>query len=320
MLKSYSQEGLLKMLKLNCIEPAKFMGKLLSKKPIDQSDFDKFKSNIEKLKQTAPDESEEHQKNNIRDFLINTYGYDVNTSGRIDATIKTDNTIQVIIEAKSSKNKTEMLSSDDTNKKALHECILYFMRERENNPSIKHIIVTNFIDWYIFDAKEFDKQFWQNKSFNKQYKNWNSGDNSDTRTTAFYNEIAKPFCAENDIELTCCYFNINEYTNDKQWVQVFKLLTPDTLLKQFNPNDANSLNKDFYNELLYILGLEETKNGGKKIIGQSSTPQTGSIYENIAQKLSQYGKPSDFESVVRLIIIWINRILFLKLLESQVIG
>ena len=45
----------------------------------------------------------------------------------------------------------------------------------------------------------------------------------------------------------------------------------------------------------------------------------GALYENIVQKLSDYGKSTDFESVIRLMIIWINRILFLKLLESQLI-
>ena len=97
---------------------------------------------------------------------------------------------------------------------------------------------------------------------------------------------------------------------------IYKLLSPDCLLKQFNPNDANSLNRGFYNELLYILGLEETKQGGKKLIGRvnENQRQQGSLFENIAHKLSQYGKPTDFESVIRLIIIWINRLLFLKLL------
>ena len=50
---------------------------------------------------------------------------------------------------------------------------------------------------------------------------------------------------------------------------LYKLLSADCLLKEFNPNDANSLNREFYAELLYILGLEESKDGGKKVIGKT---------------------------------------------------
>ena len=100
---------------------------------------------------------------------------------------------------------------------------------------------------------------------------------------------------------------------------LYKLLSADCLLKEFNPNDANSLNREFYAELLYILGLEESKDGGKKVIGIAKNPQNGTLYENISNKLAQYNKPNDFESVIKLIIIWINRILFLKLLESQIV-
>ena len=64
---------------------------------------------------------------------------------------------------------------------------------------------------------------------------------------------------------------------------IYKLLSSDTLLKEFNPNDANSLNKDFYNELLYILGLEEKKDKSKKLIQRASNPQAGTFYENIVK-------------------------------------
>jgi len=89
------------------------------------------------------------------------------------------------------------------------------------------------------------------------------------------------------------------------------------LLKEFNSNDANSLNRDFYVELLYILGLDDVKNGGKRLIQPADT--VGSLFKCISDKLDQQGKLNEFENIIQLIIIWINRILFLKLLESQIV-
>ncbi|MCX2751811.1 hypothetical protein [Campylobacter sp. MIT 21-1682] len=46
-------------------------------------------------------ESEEHQKNILRDFLSQTFAYNCNTKGRIDLAIYEDSTPKVIFETKS---------------------------------------------------------------------------------------------------------------------------------------------------------------------------------------------------------------------------
>lgn len=87
------------------------------------------------------------------------------------------------------------------------------------------------------------------------------------------------------------------------------------------------LNKDFYNELLYILGLEECKQNDKIIIAQSKESKAGqnTIYTAILQSLKDKEKfkaKSDdekFESLMQLIILWLNRILFLKLIEASLV-
>lgn len=53
---------------------------------------------------------------------------------------------------------------------------------------------------------------------------------------------------------------------DKSLVALFKLLSPEHLLKLSFANDSNSLDKNFYSELLHIIGLTEVKEGGKKLI------------------------------------------------------
>jgi adenine-specific DNA-methyltransferase len=115
-----------------------------------------------------------------------------------------------------------------------------------------------------------------------------------------------------------------------------KLLSPEHLLKLPFKNDSNTLDKAFYTELLHLIGLTEIKDGGKKLIGRKEDGKrdAGSILENaITQlhaldKISRLDKPTLFGATdqeryfnvgLELVITWINRILFLKLLEAQLI-
>lgn len=98
---------------------------------------------------------------------------------------------------------------------------------------------------------------------------------------------------------------------------LFKIFSKDCLLSEFNPNDANSLNNAFYKELLYILGLYESKQNSKLIITKSeeSKEEQGTFYTAINSKL----KEENFETILKLLILWLNRILFLKLIESNLV-
>lgn len=98
---------------------------------------------------------------------------------------------------------------------------------------------------------------------------------------------------------------------------MFKIFHKDFLLSEFNPNDANSLNNAFYKELLYILGLYESKQNSKLIIAKSeeSKEEQGTFYTAINSKL----KEENFETILKLLILWLNRILFLKLIESNLV-
>lgn len=313
-------------LKPNIVKASDFINPLLSKKSVEQEKFEKFQNSLNELLKVNKTESEEHQKNAVRDFLAHSFGYEINTKGRIDWAIFKNAKVEVLIEAKRLDNLSEMLTKDELNRKAFHEAILYFMQERaEGNVNLKHIIILTAFSWFIFDAKDFDRLFWQNKQIKKIYTNYKNPSILGDNTKDFYENIAKelPNLKANlidDLEIECAYFNLQEPQKPKDLIAIYKLLSPDALLKEFNPNDANSLNREFYSELLYILGLEEIKQGSKKIIGKATASQAGSFYENIANKLTQYNRPNDFETIIKLIIIWINRILFLKLLESQIVS
>jgi hypothetical protein len=126
------------------------------------------------------------------------------------------------------------------------------------------------------------------------------------------------------------YFNITDYEEiirnedkeqDNKLISLYKLLSPSHLLKLPFANDSNSLNQNFYSELLYIMGLCEEKENGKKVIvrNKNGRRQDGSLIENAIFRLSNYNLTENelFEIGLELTIIWIDRILFLKLLESQ---
>lgn len=321
-------------MKLNIQKPRNFINPLLSRKSVDENTFNSFKTNFDaykhkldeqiKTKQTEPNIVTNALKPFIDSFGYKGEPYSQKGQISIDLAIMQGITPTVLIEAKMP-NSNDMITEGNLNKKSFHQAVLYFMNERvKNNKTLFHIVITDFNNWFIFDAKDFDRLFWNNSRIRKLHEALITQALLGDRTEDFYTDLAKelPNLKKDLFEpelIDCAHFNIHVKLNEKEEIAIYKLLSADCLVKTFNPNDANSLNKEFYNELLYILGLEETKKDGKRIIGSSKNPQSGTLYENISNKLAQYNKSNDFESVIKLIIIWVNRILFLKLLESQIV-
>ncbi len=337
------------------IEPRKALNKAFLKIKPNRSGIELFKSNLITLLNHAGKEREEFHKNLIADFLKNTYyspNHFINTKDSKDLVIHTgkdaSSPVGVIIEAKSPANKAEMLSEKNLNSKALQELVLYFLRERitHKNLEIKHLVATNLNEWFIFDGQLFDKLFAQNKAFVKQFQEFEEGKLSGTSTDFFYREMAKPFIETLLDKIEYTYFDLASYdkilrnddkTDDTKLIVLYKLLSPEHLLKLSFANDSNSLDKNFYNELLHLIGLTETKEGGKKLIERPKAGQrlAGSLLENTMNQLDsldkinrlpnvkQYGDTYDerlFTVALELCITWVNRILFLKLLEAQLIA
>jgi adenine-specific DNA-methyltransferase len=343
-------------MRLTKLKPSKALNLAFRKVKPQREYIETFKSNlINLLDQIDIKESEEFHKNIISKFLHDTY-YDtrfyINTKHRNDLVIHNDKTakssVGVIIEAKSPINKSEMLKVDNLNTKAFHELVLYYLRERitHKNLEVKHLVITNINEWFIFDANTFEKLFAQNKGLVKQFDDFENGRLAGRTTDFFYKEIADPFIASITQEIEFTYFDIRDYQkplrnddqkDDNKLISLFKLLSPEHLLKLPFTNDSNTLDKRFYSELLHIIGLSESKEGGKKLIGRNKEGQrnSGSILEdaiiqldsldkiNRLDKPSQYGNTHQerlFNVALELSITWINRILFLKLLEAQLIS
>ncbi len=322
------------MLKLEILKPRKFISPLLSKKSLIADEIAHFEEAtqgyLEKLEeQRIAKQSEPNIVSNALKPYFEQLGYVAQSHSQkgqsgMDLALMLDHDPSVIIEAKVFESPA-MITQNDINKKALHEAVLYFMRERhKGNSKIYHIIITDFYNWFVFDAKDFERLFWRNSRIKKIFDSVKDPSVLGNRTEDFYAMVADEIAQMkanliDDETISCAYFDLRAKRNERENIALYKLLSKETLLKAFNPNDANTLNKAFYAELLYLLGLEEVKSGGKKLIQRAKAQHSGALYENIVQKLIQYGKPTDFESVIRLMIIWINRILFLKLLESQLI-
>jgi adenine-specific DNA-methyltransferase len=338
------------------IEPRKVLNKAFLKIKPNRLGIELFKQNLIQLLDSVKEkESEEFHKNLISDFLKNTYysqNHFINTKGRNDLVIHmgkdAKSNVGVIIEAKSPSNKAEMISQKSLNSKALQEMVLYFLRERitHKNLEVKNIVATNVNEWYVFDAQLFDKLFAQNKNFVKQFQDFEEGKLSGKNTDFFYKEIAKPYIETIIDKLEYTHFDLATYEkiirnsdkqDDSKLIVLYKLLSPEHLLKLSFANDSNSLDKNFYNELLHIIGLTEIKEGGKKLIQRPKKENrtAGSLLENtITQldsldKISRLPNPKNygdtheerlFNVALELSITWVNRILFLKLLEAQLIS
>jgi len=334
------------------LKPKEALNKAFLKvKPIRQ-DIELFKQNLKSLIDLSKnDESEEHHKNNLIDFLKKSYydnQYFINTKGRNDLVIhnraSSSSSVGVIIEAKKPSNKYEMPSKDDINTKATHELLLYYLRERISgkNIELKNLIITNINEWFIFDAQIFEKCFAHDKELVQKFKDFEDKKLTGITTDFFYSDIAKPFIESCIDNLEYTYFKLDDYStalyndnlkDDVKLISLYKLLSPEHLLKLPFANDSNSLDKKFYNELLHIIGLEEVKDGGKKVISRKADGNRnyGSLIENSIyileerekihkiQNINRFGEKSEraYNVALELCITWINRILFLKLLESQ---
>ncbi|MFM1998115.1 MAG: hypothetical protein RL204_62 [Bacteroidota bacterium] len=337
------------------LSPRKALNKAYLKVKPNRSNIEIFKRNLIALLDSCNEkESEEFHKNLVSDFLKKTYyegQHFINTKGRNDLVIhngqNATTSVGVIIEAKKPTNKAEMVSVENLNAKGFQELVLYYLRERivHKNLEVKHLIVTNINEWFIFDASIFERLFAQNKNLVKQFNDFEGGRLADTKTDFFYKQIAEPFINNVKSEIEFAHFNFQSFqkllrnenkADDNALIALFKLLSPEHLLKLPFANDSNSLDKRFYGELLHIIGLTETKVGGKKLIDRNKSGErhTGTLLENTIvqldtlEKLSRIDKPNQFGSTkderlfslaLELSITWINRILFLKLLEAQLI-
>ena len=306
-------------------------------------EFDRFTTALNLyLSRINERETEENHKTHLIDVFkaILPQHYLVEPHERIDFVIRAGDMTTppvVLVETKTQRNRAEMISESDINRKALHEAVLYYMRERERgNVSIAHIIICSTFEFYVFEAKQFERAFYGNPRFRKLFIDWAEGRSSDATTDFFYRQIAFPFIMSSNTQLEATYLDVRQ-TGERTLLGIYKVLSPQNLVKDLIANDSNALNKDFYDELLYIVGLEEVREGAKKLIRRRrpATRRAGSLLElalaeleqsdalNDPELILQYGSTREERSytiALELCLTWVNRLLFLKLLEAQLVS
>ncbi len=272
--------------------------------------IENFEKEINSLLENASrQDDEEFQKNEINKFLKNVYGYDCNTSEKVDSAIYVDKEVRVLIEVKALNNKTEFPKNrENPLSKAFCQMVLYFLEETEENNSLKHAIICNVHEFFLFDCRDFCALFQNDKRITDFYKYCAKKEGTDTSTKRFYSDLEEYLKKDFEGELHYTHFNLSD--DFKELPLIYQVLSHEVLLKQRKTLDANTLNKDFYEELLYILGLEEQNEKGKILIKPSRTQNSLS-----AALKGSYNNLDD-EEVMALLIAWNNRILFLRLLES----
>ncbi|RVY40993.1 DUF7149 domain-containing protein [Helicobacter pylori] len=275
--------------------------------------IENFEKEINSLLENAKRKDyEEFQKNEINKFLKNAYGYDCNTNKKVDSTIYVDGEVRVLIEVKALNNKTEFPKNrENPLSKAFCQMVLYFLEEieKEKNNSLKHTIICNAHEFFLFDCKDFCALFQNDKKIKKLHKDCAKKEGTDPSTKRFYSDLEEYLKKDFQGELRYTHFNLSSY-DPKELPLIYQVLSQEVLLKQRKTLDANTLNKDFYEELLYILGLEEQNEKGKTLIKPSRTQNS------LSYALKEKYKNLDDEEVMALLIAWNNRILFLRLLES----
>ncbi len=269
-----------------------------------------FKTAFDAFLETNPQENENHHNDAFNDLLKGVFKYKVKPTKKIDSAILNENNeVEVIIEFKALKNPNEFIKKGDLNVKAFHESLLYYLTERkEGNNNLKHLILATIKELYIIDADEFEV-FNKDKEIENAFKNCHDRKGNDTRTEAFYDVCQKRL---NELDRSLKYHHIP--LKKENLALIYQTLSPNFLLKIPKYSDANTLNKDFYEELLYILGLEEQNEKGKILIKQSRTKNS------LSDALKEQYTDLDDEEVIALLIAWNNRILFLRLLESLLIS
>ena len=340
--------------RFNALSYKDFLNPFYAKAPILDNTYQNFLQSLESYRQNLLKNQNQNEDalvaNALKPFL-ESLGFTTQVKAKqkgkseIDLAITQNDTIEVIFEVKKP-NSNDFFTPNNPNCKALHECILYYLRECKNaNSSLKFIIITDCYHFYIFSAKDFEKLFHKNKEFQKLFENFqNPNSLLKGNTDEFYKEAKSLLDSlayaqslqtsfnssldSNEVSLNGLFWDLTpllapqsaesqESKDNPAFLTSFKIFNKDFLLDCFNPNDANDLNKKFYDELLYILGLTQSTQNGKAIIQESRESQAseGTLFYAIKSKLTN----KDFEDIIQYIILWLNRILFLKLIESNLV-
>jgi len=325
--------------------PSLSIQKSYLRQPVETKELKRFRLQLAiLLKELNANDIEEANKGRVKTFLEQTLwpskSYEINASGKTDLTIKDKNLERNVVMFEFKKVKSpEMVTKDDLSKKAMFELVLYYiLEEHENhNNNIKHLILSDGYKYFIFEKGLFWDLFGRDKTL--VHDIISSEHTSGERREYIYNQIIRPKVEAFKDKFEYTFVDLEQFAKDidtddiitkPKFKALYKLFSPIHLQRLPFSEDHNTLNKRFYTELLYIMGLEEQ--GQKHQIQRlkQEERQPYSLLEQAYTMLADYelnetakieaDEDKRFETALGLVIVWINRTLFMKLLESQLIA
>ena len=309
---------------------------------IPRKEYENFKDAVQNFYSSIQtDSKEDNLKYKLIKFLEQIYPdyKNINIKDNVDLVVSKSekSATHLLLETKKLSNKNDMVSKDDFNKKSIWQVILYYLRERieKKNTHLKKIIITNFKNWFIFDNNDFESIIFSDTKLISEYKEYKNEKKNDE---FFYKEIASKWIESNISKFNhkILYFNLDDYfldgklkQDEKTVIELYRVFSKHYLLKE-PYKSYNELDTDFYREILYLMGVEEVSKDGNLYIKRckENKRQKFSLLENTIsqmkvqkqEKFENLTEEEIFEISFELCIVWINRILFLKLLESQLIA
>ena len=272
-----------------------------------EKEFNHYKNKV--LEAESKNETEEHFKSIFKDFIRDTYEYNINTSLRIDGVIyNSNNEVNTIIEFKKPDNTVEMISEVNFNKKAMHECILYYYKE---NTFVNNLIITNCKVIYLFSAKEFRDKILNNKNIESILVHHKNKDIQTLLKTSDVYDALEIVLKDESINIEACKIDLFDEGINKE--DLYRIFDEHFIFNKKLENDANTICDIFYKELIHIMGLKEDKDN--KLVKSEIKNTLLDLTINMVGK--DIAKNEQFEYALSLNILWINRILFLKILESS---
>jgi hypothetical protein len=241
---------------------------------------------------------------------------------------------EIIIKLKKPNDK-EMVTRDNFYKKSFYQAVYYYLSDKKNNDGIsdiKFLIITDNIKWFFIRTDDLEDALFDKVNISQKEVFFDL-DNEKTkeaysRIETYLNSIIEKttnetsiFDINSNVELPFTFFHLKDIvsTNDNQKLELFiKFLSDSYLFDKVDMVEKNSLNQKFYHELLYIIGLKEVKQNNITTLELlendfSFIPLIKQYFENNNIKLN---KEEFKEKSIELSLLWINRIIFIKLFSS----
>lgn len=330
-------------MRLSVRKATQALNKAYARQSISHESIEQFRQALIRLfARTDEDEPERHQQQILTDFLTETFyqgdAWTVEGREQSGLTIRSATepptrpgvliTVRKVFAG-------EMMTTLKNNVKSLHELILrYFeVKERDDDAVIHHLVITDVYNWFVFDESAFQRAFYDNARLRRLHQLKIQQGKSDP---FFYAEAAR-ILREMDDEVPVTCLNLREVaamakTGEgdalRPLIPVYKLFSPEHLLRQPFAHNANMLQESFVAELLHIVGIETvtTKAGNRFDRLPHDRRLPGTLLEQTITGLLQpagEGQPAEkvvVDTALGLCLTWLARLLLLKTAEAQAIG